>query len=81
MDARMIAKAVFLLREAHVARQDVVPALGRYFPGTPFEERVRCAHEAADILHRGAPPCGVVPSQLADAGSFAAAHERHGFTD
>lgn len=75
----MIDKAVFLLREAHVARDEVVHALGEYFPGTAFEDRQRCVMEAWDIVHRGVPQQQLVPSALTDARYFAAAHERHGF--
>lgn len=81
MDTCMIDKARFLLHEAHVSRQEVVHALKKYFPGTAFEDRLRCVHEAWDIVHNGAPPRVPVPSELADARYFAAAHERHGFTD
>jgi hypothetical protein len=81
MDALMIAKAVFLVREAHVSRQDAVHALAEYFPGAAFEDRLRCVLEAWDIAHAGVPTREMVSSELADARYFAAAHERHGFTD
>jgi hypothetical protein len=78
----MVEKAVFLLRDAHVSRQEAVHALEEYFPGSAFEDRTHCVHEAWDIAHRGVPAAGVaVTSQLADARYFASAHERHGFTD
>ncbi len=80
MDALMIAKAAFLLGEAHVSRQDAVHALAEYFPGAAFDDRVRCVSEAWDIAHGGVPDGVVVASQLADARYFASAHERHGFT-
>ncbi|RKN42316.1 hypothetical protein [Streptomyces hoynatensis] len=79
MDARMVEKAAFLLREAHVSRQEAVHALLEYFPGTAFEDRLRCVHEAYDIVHLGAVPTYSVSSQVSDARYFAAAHERHAF--
>lgn len=81
MDAAMVAKAVFLVREAHASREDAVRALGEYFPGAAFEDRLRCVLEAWDLVHAGVPAGERVSSQLADARYFAAAHERHGFTD
>ncbi|UWM48662.1 hypothetical protein N0X72_06285 [Streptomyces carpaticus] len=81
MEARMVEKAVFLLREAHVARGRAVQALAEYFPGTAFDDRLRCVHEAWDRVHQGAPALHSVPSQLSEAGTFAAAHERHGRSD
>ncbi|KAB8168687.1 MULTISPECIES: hypothetical protein [Streptomyces] len=77
----MIDKAVFLLREVRVSREEAVHALARYFHGAAFEDRLRCVHEAWDIVHGPAPIAHAAPSALANAGSFAAAHERHGFTD
>lgn len=54
MDAAMVAKAVFLVREAHVCREDAVHALAGYFPGAAFEDRMRCVLEAWDLVHAGA---------------------------
>ncbi|MDT0264998.1 hypothetical protein RM844_01710 [Streptomyces sp. DSM 44915] len=81
MDARMIEKAVFLLREAHTSQEETVHALARYFPGSAYEDRVRCTAEAGDLVHVGRPPVTLVASQVADARYFAAAHERHAFGD
>lgn len=81
MNAQMVDKATFLLREAHVSRQEAVHALAEYFPGSAFEDRVRCVSEAWDIAHHGVLEEGSVRSELADARYFAAAHARHGFTD
>jgi hypothetical protein len=81
MDAQMVEQAVFMVRDAHVSRQDAVHALEDYFPGAAFEDRVRCVYEAQDIVRCGEPVAYAVPSQLSDARYFAAAHERHGFTD
>ncbi|MFB7760285.1 hypothetical protein [Streptomyces xiamenensis] len=77
----MIEKAVFLLREAHVSRGAVIRALAEYFPGTAFDDRTRCVYEAWDQVHQGAPALPSVPSELSEARTFAAAHERHGFSD
>ncbi|WP_062211518.1 hypothetical protein [Streptomyces sp. NBRC 109706] len=77
----MIEKAVFLLREVHTSGEETVHALERYFPGSAYEDRLRCTHEAGDIVHRGRPPVERVPSEVADARYFAAAHERHAFGD
>ncbi|GAA3888675.1 hypothetical protein [Streptomyces sedi] len=81
MDARMIEKAVFLLREAHTSTTETVHALERYFPGSAHEDRVRCTEEACDLVHGARPPAARVASQIADARYFAAAHERHAFGD
>ncbi|ARQ71276.1 hypothetical protein CAG99_22780 [Streptomyces marincola] len=56
MDARMIEKALFLLCRAHVSRQEAVHALAAYFPGSAFEDRLTCVHEASDTVHRGERP-------------------------
>jgi hypothetical protein len=77
----MVGKALFLISVAHVSREEAVHALRGYFPGSAFEDRVRCVGEAWDIAHRGRPPAYASRSQISDARSFAAAHERHGFTD
>ncbi|MDT0346501.1 hypothetical protein [Streptomyces litchfieldiae] len=77
----MVDKAVFLLCQAHMSRQDAVRALAEYFPGTAFEDRLRCVHEAWDIVRRGTPPVESVRSEVSDARYFAAAHERHAFSD
>ncbi|ONK15046.1 hypothetical protein STBA_58590 [Streptomyces sp. MP131-18] len=77
----MIEKAVFLLRQVHSSRQEAVHALAVYFPGAAFEDRLRCVHEAWDIARRGEEPAQSVVSQVSDARYFAAAHERHAFTD
>ncbi|MEV1008906.1 hypothetical protein [Streptomyces sp. NPDC049881] len=77
----MIAKSVFLLREVHTSRDETVHALLEYFPGSAFEDRLRCVHEAYDIVHHGALPVYALPSQVSDARYFAAAHARHAFTD
>ncbi|TDC68681.1 hypothetical protein [Streptomyces hainanensis] len=79
----MIEKAVFLVREAHASREAAVHALLEYFPGSAFEDRLRCVHEAWDIVHCGAPPVPAYSarSEVSDARYFAAAHERHAFTD
>jgi hypothetical protein len=77
----MIEKAVFLLRQVHASRQEAVHALAGYFPASAFEDRMRCVHEAWDIVRRGMPPAESVRSEVADARYFAAAHERHAFTD
>ncbi len=54
MDVRMVRKAMFLIREVHASRQDAVHALLEYFPGSAFEDRLRCVHEAWDMLSRSA---------------------------
>ncbi|RKN06088.1 hypothetical protein D7319_23015 [Streptomyces radicis] len=77
----MVNKAVFLLRRVRVSRQEAVHALVVYFPGTAFEDRLRCVHEAWDIVHGGAEPVESVMSEVSDARYFAAAHERHSFND
>ncbi|WP_326599520.1 hypothetical protein [Streptomyces sp. NBC_01803] len=43
---------MFLIREVHASRQDAVHALQEYFPGSAFEDRLRCVHEAWDMLGR-----------------------------
>ncbi len=77
----MIEKAAFLIREAHASREEAVHALAGYFPGSAFDDRLRCVHEAYDKVHRGEPVAYVSPSQVSDARYFAAAHRRHAFTD
>ncbi|WP_049578866.1 hypothetical protein [Streptomyces sp. SBT349] len=77
----MIDKAVFLLRQVRVSRQEAVHALAVYFPGTAFEDRLRCVHEAWDIVRPGGAPAESVRSEVSDARYFAAAHERHAFND
>ncbi|MGP4113145.1 hypothetical protein ACTWP5_19805 [Streptomyces sp. 4N509B] len=79
MDALMVAKAVFLVREAHASREDAVHALGGYFPWTAFDDRVQSVNEAWDLVHNGSTSGGIVPSEVADARYFASAHARHGF--
>ncbi|MDT0309196.1 hypothetical protein RM780_19835 [Streptomyces sp. DSM 44917] len=48
----MVEKAVFLLRYVHASRQEAVHALESYFPGAAFEDRLRCVHEAWDIVRQ-----------------------------
>ena len=79
MDAAVISKAVFLLRDAHLSPQQARRGPAAYFPGMGMTERVHHVQAAYGIVSRGRVIRPVKPSELSQPRSFAAAHERHGF--
>ncbi|MFH8410604.1 hypothetical protein ACH4FX_38420 [Streptomyces sp. NPDC018019] len=81
MNAAVISKAVFLLRDVHLSPQQARRGLAAYFPGMGMADRVRHVQAAYDIVSEGRPARRTKASDLTQPRYFAAAHERHGFTD
>ncbi|WP_157851616.1 hypothetical protein [Streptomyces monomycini] len=81
MNAAVISKAVFLLRDAHLSPLQARRGLAAYFPGLGMTDRVRHVQAAYDIVSGGRPAPRAKASDLTQPRYFAAAHERHGFTD
>lgn len=81
MDAAVIDKAVFLLRDARLSPRQARRSLESYFPGLDMSDSVRHVQAAYDIVSGGRRTNRPRPSAMTQPRYFAAAHERHGFTD
>jgi hypothetical protein len=51
MEADVLHKAIFLLRDCHESEQQVVTRLKDYFPGLPVADRELYVSQARDLVH------------------------------